>query len=391
MVSVQELQNLDPSAWQRLLCQVGNTAVIPIAQVDVEQCCGCSNLVRYLLGLVDELDAVPLVGKWTNAREARFYRDLAVGLPGVTPHCWLAHVNREQSWLILGDVSGHFAPSAWTEGDLERMVGVLAAVHIAFWKNGRVLAWLPHLLHGSEKQEKLIRELTDRFHGAAYYSGPYQAALSEHALRWSGRLSPALAQAELATQQLRVLGGWPDAASERALTAVADLLDDPAPMLQPLLDLPICLLHGDPALRHWQLNLLDDIYLLDWGRAAVGPAIFDLINFLEQLHLSPDQAGQFSEETLVDSYMLRMSARLGKRFPARQMRMALPAARALYILTVELPKLVGWLRPLTRQPELPANGLTDEWLRQAGAGQLAAQQPQLAAMFHRFWRAYKLL
>ena len=168
MVSIQELQNLDPSAWQRLLCQVRGTAVTPIAQVDVEQCGSCPNLVRYLLGLANELDAVPLVGKWTSAREARFYRDLAAGLPDVTPHCWLAHVNREQSWLILGDVSGNFAPAVWTEGDLERMVTVLAAVHTAFWKNGRVLSWLPHLLHGTQQEERLIRELADRFHGAAY-------------------------------------------------------------------------------------------------------------------------------------------------------------------------------------------------------------------------------
>ena len=190
---------------------------------------------------------------------------------------------------------------------------------------------------------------------------------------------------------LGLLGGWPGVTTERMLTAVADLLDDPVPMTQPLLELPVCLLHGNPAPRHWQLNLLDGVYLLGWDEAVVGPAVYDLASLVEQLHLTPALDGRFCEETVVDSYILRMSARLGKRFPARQMRQALPAARALYILAVELPKLVDYLRPLTRQPELPADGLTDEWLQAAGADELAAMRPQLAAMFRRFWRAYRLL
>jgi len=391
MVSVQELQNLEPAAWRRLLREPGSPAVMPIVHVEVEECWCGPNLVRYLLELANERDTLPLVGKWTTAVEARFYRDMAAAFPDFTPRCWLSHLNQEQSWLILSDVSGHFEPAAWTEDDLERMVGVLAAVHTAFWKNGPVLAWLPHLLHGSAKQEQAIRELVALFHGAAYYPGPYQAALSEHAVRRSGRLAPMLLQAGLAVTLLRRLGGWPEVVSERVLTAVADLLDDPVPMIQPLLELPICLLHGNPAPHHWQLNLLDGVYLLGWEAAVSGPGVYDLMSFMEQLHHTPALDGRFCEETLVDSYLLRMSARLGKRFPARPTRLALPAARALYLLAVELPKLVPLLRPLLRQPELPPQGLTDDWLQAAEAVQLIEQRPLLTAMFGRLWRAFKLL
>jgi len=391
MISVQELQNLEPAAWRRLLREPGSSAVMPIVHVEVEECSCCPNLVRYLLELANERDTLPLVGKWTTAVEARFYRDMAAALSDFTPRCWLSHLNQEQSWLILSDVSGHFEPAAWTEGDLERMVGVLAAVHTAFWKNGPVLAWLPHLLHGSAKQEQAIRELVALFHGAAYYPGPYQAALSEHAVRRSGRLAPMLLQAGLAVTLLRRLGGWPEVVSERVLAAVADLLDDPVPMIQPLLELPICLLHGNPAPHHWQLNLLGGVYLLGWEAAVSGPAVYDLMSYIEQLYQTPVLAGRFCEETVVDSYLLRMSSRLGKRFPARPTRLALPAARALYLLAVELPKLVPLLRPLLRQPELPEQGLTDEWLQAAGALQLIEQRPFLTAMFGRLWRAFKLL
>jgi hypothetical protein len=391
MVSVQELQNLDPGAWQKLLREPGSRTLMPIVHVGVEECGCCPNLVRYLLELAGGADTLPLVGKWTTAREARFYRDLAAALPDLTPRCWLAHVNREQSWLILNDVSGHFTPGFWTAADLERMAQGLAAAHIAFWGNKPVLAWLPHLLRSSSKQAQAIQELAARFYGAAYFPGPYQAALSEHGLRRSGLLAPALMQAGWAVELLRSLGGWPDVATERDLTAVADLLDDPVPMMQPLIDLPICLLHGNPAPRHWQLNLLDGVYLIDWQTAAAGPAVYDLAVFIEQLHMTPVLDGRFCEETLVDGYMLQMSGRLRRRFPARQIRQALPAARALSILTVELPKLVPTLRRLMRQPQLSANGLTDEWLRLAGADELIEKRPQLAAMFDRFWRAYQLL
>src|SRR5690606_41890300 len=70
------------------------------------------------------------------------------------------------------------------------------------------------------------------------------AVLSRHAVRNAGRLAPHFLRAANGLVVIRDLGGWPGVLGESHLAAAADLLDDPVPMLAPLLDLPVTLLHG---------------------------------------------------------------------------------------------------------------------------------------------------
>jgi hypothetical protein len=48
------------------------------------------------------------------------------------------------------------------------------------------------------------------------------------------------------------------------------------------------------------------------------------------------------EETIIDSYILAMSMRLGNRFPARLVRQAIPAARCLHVLSQWFPLFATW-------------------------------------------------
>lgn len=67
-------------------------------------------------------------------------------------------------------------------------------------------------------------------------------ALSRHAIHSAGRLAPLFLRAANGLVVMRALDGWPGVMGESHLSAVADLLDDPVPMLAPLLDLPLTLL-----------------------------------------------------------------------------------------------------------------------------------------------------
>ena len=110
------------------------------------------------------------------------------------------------------------------------------------------------------------------------------------------------------------MGGWPDVLDERHLNAAADLLDDPVPIFQPLRTLPATLLHGYPGIYNWRVSLFGERHLVDWRQAVAGPAVSDLIVFLETFNalgfMDDGQSPSITEETLIDSYILQLSAEL---------------------------------------------------------------------------------
>jgi hypothetical protein len=186
------------------------------------------------------------------------------------------------------------------------------------------------------------------------------------------------------------------------MMAAADLIDDPLPMILPLEQLPPVLIHGDMAPAHWRLSLFNEQRLLNWQHCAVGAGVYDLVSFVEQFGLIQDSTGHWrvrlqwpaNEETMVDSYLLRMSGALGTSFNARAVRQAIPAARCLFILTTWLPRFASWLsesggetgsvtavRPHTQRPRLA----------EARLAQVVSLQSYLAGVFKRFLGAYKLL
>jgi hypothetical protein len=99
-----------------------------------------------------------------------------------------------------------------------------------------------------------------------------------------------------------------------------------------------------------------------------------------------------SEETMVDSYLLRMHFGLS-HFDARAMRQALPAAFCLHVLTTWLPRFADWFRPFLGSPLTwhSMHRLDDNGLRRVGYARLAGLRGYLSDLFVRFWHASRAL
>lgn len=390
----------DSAAWTGMLRALPSLEEITVTEVAVARA-NRGRLTRYLLSLEDHSDSIPFVGKKTNATEARFYRDVAPSVRRLVPHCWLYHLAHDWSWIVLDDVPDDRPPSAWTGEDVETVVALLASFHGTYWNQQEQLDkfdWLTPFLSrypGGIPEDGFLTvwEAWDRLPG-------HNSALSPHGLRHAGRLAPTFIRAAVGLETLRRLGGWPGIIERPHLDAIATLLDDPLPMLQPLRELPATLLHGNPVPRHWNLTLFDDYLLLDWANVTVGPAIYDLVHFLEgveQLRTGRQMRANgadwpLSEETMLDSYLLRLHRGLA-HCDVRAIRLALPAARCLYLLAVWLPRLGDWFQPFVGSP-LTWKSLTqmsDEQLHRAGFGRLAGRHSYLAELFFRFGHAARML
>ena len=414
---VNQLRRLDPEAWTELLHTEASLDAVVVRSVATEALPhpprseprpgpeNWADLRRYLLTIANQSEPVPLVGKQSNLAEAHFYRELARQLPALTPRCWLNHISAstDRSWLVLDDVPNHRPAGTWTADEVERNLAALVNVHATFWQQQDLLLgleWLPNYLarpgRGSAQRgyyELMLDNSTHLGLGRA-------AAISAHALQTAGRLAPVLVRSAAGLETLRHLGGWPNLLEEPHLQAIAELLDDPIPMLQPLRELPITLLHGDPAPRHWHVTLFNERYLLDWHTVQSGPAVCELVDLLEKLQqfwlTEPGRGGlelPITEETMVDSYLLRMSMQLGGGFSARTLRQAIPAALCLYVLTTWLPRFAEWFHPFVGSPHTweMATHMNEAQLHTIGLGQMAGLRPYLANLFHRFHLAARAL
>ena len=363
-------------AWSALLARYPETSDAIVTAVTSEPVCdqslalpthlvsGCSHTIRrYTLTLAGTSDPISFIGKQTNAAEARFY-SLYGDPPGTAiPTCHYAHLDGEDSWVVLDDVPNHYPPADWMPDQVDAVVGALARVHAARWRydleeddgQGQGEPVIPHFLRRRSGPYAWaeLREMET----ALFEEGP-GAALSRHAIHSVGRLAPLFLRAANGLVVMRALDGWPGVMGESHLSAVADLLDDPVPMLAPLLDLPRTLLHGAPHPGHWRLTLFGDAYLVDWSETQIGPGVLDLMAFIEGYpllhfarrerwgpaghHALPGALSPLAEETIVDTYLLTLSAELGGRSAARAYRAALPAARCLHVLLTWFPYFASW-------------------------------------------------
>ena len=399
-VYVNELRQLEASAWTAFLNERSPLEDVTVQEVHHEAL-NNNGLVRYLLTFSGHSDPVPFVGKKTNAAEARFYQELGQKVRRLLPHCWLSHVGHDWSWIVLDDVPNHWPAPRWTSDDVEKAIALLASFHGAFWQQEALLSgcsWLsPYLGQHAGRTPSPGTLEAWRYWDSTVGGAP---AISSHAISSAGRLAPAFIRAAAGLQVLRQLGGWPGVITRRHLEAIADLLDDPLPILQPLRELPATLLHGNPALHHWHVTLFNDRSLLDWANVTIGPPVCDLVAFLEQVEwLRTGQNGQaemggwpVSEETMIDSYLLRMHVGLS-HFDARTMRQAIPAARCLYVLTTWLPRFADWFHPFVGSPVTWRSliEMGDAELEHVGYGRLAGLRDYLAALFPRFWHAARSL
>ena len=101
--------------------------------------------------------------------------------------------------------------------------------------------------------------------------------------------------------------------SPEALTVLGQMVAQADRVLQPLLDMPLTLLHGD----YWEGNLLrdedGDLVVFDWQSAAIGPGVLDLVVMATTgaweratLPLPP--------EAMAERYRAEVAARLGVRW-----------------------------------------------------------------------------
>ena len=423
-VDIFQLQRRDPAAWSALLGRLPETSDVIVTAVASEPLCAttltmpgrakeCPHRLRRFILTVDGCsDPISFIAKQTNAAEASFY-NLYGDPPGSTiPTCYYAHLDGDASWVIMDDIPAHYPTTLWVSSQVDEIATALARLHAARWNIGtsETSLWdahdpaIPHFLHrpgGPYTWEELRKEEVYLFE-----DGP-GAVISSHAIRNTGRLAPSLLRAANGLIVMRDLGGWPGVLGESHLAAAADLIDDPVPMLAPLLDLPSTLLHGAPHPGHWRLTLFDDHYLVDWSEVQIGPGVLDLVAFLEGYPLLvdehwtiPEQAGSrlrlrnlsaLAEETIVDTYLLALSAELGSRSVARDYRMALPAARCLHILLTWFPYFADWA------DDMPDRHVWQRVNRQDEAASHNFHTPEmsmklyLAEAFHRFLQAYRSL
>ncbi|MCB9422739.1 MAG: hypothetical protein H6667_23265 [Ardenticatenaceae bacterium] len=404
-LDVAQLQQRNPAAWTNLLrlepelTDVVVTAVAaqPLYKAKTDQL--ETRVVRYLLNLDNCSDPISLIGKQTNRTELVFYRNVASQIPGLAPRCWFNHLDGQKAWIILDDVPDDYPPAKWDSNDVEAIIHELSRLHAHFWQQNSQMQSMG-FTHFISKKRYSLDELK-RDHKLFFEEGP-AAILSEHAIHSGGELAPLLLQAANGLAVIRSLDGWPGIMGESHLTAAADLLDDPLPMLQPLRDLPVTLLHGNPFSYHWRSTFWGERCLLDWQKTAVGPGICDLVNFMEQFDLLYASSGRWpmqmrpewplSEETMVDSYLLSLSAKLGPSFNARAMRQAISAARCLYVIINWFPYFAGWFADMpNKYTWQKINRMTDEQLIGTAFEPIAGFRPYLAGVFQRFLQSYRML
>lgn len=400
MERVDKLRQGDRESWNHLLVKDPDLADTRVRAVSWEDVPGSPEMTRYTLVIENCPEPISFISKQTNLAEARFYREILPRIPSLAPRCWFSYFDNEQSWIIVEEAFADFPAIQWDASDVERVVNALANLHVKFWGGAGFLEAIGWELTIGHPEPVELTQLSQELPRIESWNRGRDALPSEHALRISGSLREKFIEAAVGLQLLTELGGWPGVIDESGIVAIAELLDDPWPILYPLRQLPGTFLHGNPTPDYWRISLLDEYRLLSWKQAGIGPGIYDLISFIEQYGLIRE-AGllkarknwPLSEETIIDTYILNLGSQLGPRFNARANRQAIPAARCLYMLTTWLPRFTKWVGniPPDRTLWREINLLSDEELREAGFTEMVAFRPIAAQVFERFMLAYRSL
>lgn len=186
-------------------------------------------------------------------REYGVYRRLAPHLPLLTPG--LVAGDPSQGWIIVEALSDLRPPEEWTRGDFIEAVNNLAAMHDRFWGLGEDLAIFPWLGRSLEAD--------------------YQETV--------------IAAAE-AVKILVIDEPIPALATPRNYLAFGSLVQLADEIAEPLRQETDTLLHGD----YWPGNIARPVdgrqIVFDWQRAGIGPAILDLVAFVQTTEMTLEPA-----------------------------------------------------------------------------------------------------
>ncbi len=391
---VFQLQQLAPEAWTNLLQANFTADNITVSNVQKKDVGG--QKARYTLTLEGYSDPVTLFGRKTTRREAYFYNSVAAEID-IAPHCWFSHVGSKSGWAVMSDTAHDLPPGEWDKETTLEIVRDLARFHATHWGAKKALmrnTWLPFMLgHRRRKSARAFSEMPTEWD---------RSIVSEHALRSVEGLATRWLEAAYGLRMLLDLDGWQNVIEEKHLRAMADLIDDPLPMLHALRELPQTLIHGYPGIYNWQVSVFDTRLLLDWQQVSIGPGITDLVTFIESFGLLQNNQMNWyvrdqwpvSEETMIDSYILQLSADLGGDAQTYAVRGAIPAARCLHILLTWLPRFNQWFANLPedlvarREMWEAINTIDHRTAASEVYDPIAGLRPYLAEVFDRFLRAY---
>ncbi len=179
-------------------------------------------------------------------REVGFYSSLASQIPMPTPG--LVAFSKEGDWIILEYLESVREPPTWTRQDYDQAIEALVGLHDRFWA------------------------LTEDLGAFFWLSDPLAADFDVH-----------VAAADKAIKVMIEVGRpGPLAGSPEHVALLTGLARQAARVVGPLRSQPGTLLHGD----YWPGNIatlsenVQAVY--DWQLAGVGPAVMDLLVFINK-------------------------------------------------------------------------------------------------------------
>ncbi len=311
----RQLVSGQPRAWASLLRR-------PVRKVHARRpgYRGSSSRLRRLDVLLEDGSQIRVVCKQTNLCEARFYGSLAARIPLDVPHAYYVEKNAQEpqsgtgSLCILEAVPPGRPVTAWSASDERLVLADLARLHAAFWCSAQLdtFPWLQRLEDDVQAQlDKAVRGLA----------------------------------------LLRQIGGWPGVLSLDTLNVMEALLADRERLLAPLAHLPPTLLHCDAWQPNWAISD-DRRVLLDWQSVAAGPALWDVVYFLE---ISGEANGRLplQETEAMGHYLDALERERAETASFRTTFLAaLPAVSVINILSRWTAYALDYLRPIERWPLL---------------------------------------
>lgn len=249
-------------------------------------------------------------GPGAGVREVSIYLTLKEHLPARLPTLIAAHPKGE--WLIMLHFAPGHRPDKWQAADYLLAADQLAILHDRFWALDDILStysWLESPL-------------------AAHRDLHLQDAMT-NAEKLSSSNSPLLSQ-QTSIPEL----------TETIIQHADEIVDH-------LSELPATLLHGDYWPGNINIHPTHGMTVFDWEDAAIGPAILDLLSFIQgsTWHFSPLP---LSPEEIITHYLNRLKIVGGRTLPKK-------AFDAQWDYAVMWTFINGWVRTLANLPEVILN------------------------------------